>query len=136
GDDHPDDAVALRRQPGAPGRGRGRRGGRPAVHRRRDGRGNRRRRGSGRRSGGGAGGRGGAGVKLLVLLGVLAGLGLLRLLRVRMLAWVAAFWLAAWVVLVHGFEVPVPWSVVKLFLTIVGGALLAYVTSDAQRWAE
>lgn len=75
-------------------------------------------------------------MKILVLLGVFACLGLLRLVRVKMLTWVAAWWVASYIIVVHGFDVPVPWSVVQLFMAIVSGALVAYVTSDAERWRQ
>lgn len=75
-------------------------------------------------------------MKILVILGVFAVLGLLRLVRVKMLTWVAAWWIAAYVIVVHSFDVSVPWSVVQLFMAIVSGALVAYVTSDAERWRQ
>lgn len=75
-------------------------------------------------------------MKITVLLGVLAALGLLRLVRVKMLTWVVAWWAACFIIVYFGFKVPVPWSVVQLFMAIVSGALVAYVTSDAQRWRE
>ena len=74
----------------------------------------------------------GPAVALLLILRVLDG----RLLRVPPLAWLAAWWIAVWVVIDHGFQVPIPQSVVKLFLSIVTGALALYATADPRRFRE
>lgn len=71
---------------------------------------------------------------LLLLLGLRAVDG--RLLRVPPLAWLAAWWLAVWAVIDHGFAVAIPQSVVKLFLGIVTGALVVYATADPRRFEE
>jgi mono/diheme cytochrome c family protein len=59
-----------------------------------------------------------------------------RFLRVPPLAWLAAWWIGVWAVIDHGFTVPIPQSVVKLFLGIVTGALVVYATADPKRLAE
>jgi mono/diheme cytochrome c family protein len=74
----------------------------------------------------------GPAVALLLVLRLLDG----RLLRVSPLMWLAAWWLAVWLAIDHGFEVPIPQSVVKLFMSIVTGALFLYATSDPQRLRE
>ena len=74
----------------------------------------------------------GPAVALLLILRVLDG----RLLRVPPLAWLAAWWIAVWVVIDHGFQVPIPQSVVKLFLSIVTGALALDATADPRRFRE
>ncbi|HVS03371.1 MAG TPA: cytochrome c [Thermoanaerobaculia bacterium] len=73
-----------------------------------------------------------------VVLPVVAALVLLRLLPVRVnpLLWIAAWWLALWVIFDFGFAVPIPASVVKLFMGIVTLAALAYLTADPQRLQE
>lgn len=67
-----------------------------------------------------------AAVAVLVALKVLP-------LRVNMLGWFAAWALGIWVVLDFGFRVPVPQSVVNLYMGIVLLALVAYVSSDRER---
>lgn len=69
---------------------------------------------------------------LLVVMRALDG----RVLRVPPLVWLAAWWVAVWVVIDFGFAVPIPQSVVKLFMAIVTGALLLYATADPQRMRE
>lgn len=71
----------------------------------------------------------------LLVLGVLGALVLLKILpvRVNMLGWFAAWAVGTWVILDFGFEVPVPQSVVNLYMGIVLLALLAYVSSDRER---
>ncbi len=54
-------------------------------------------------------------------------------LRVNMLGWFAAWAIGIWVVLDFGFRVPVPQSVVNLYMGIVLLALVAYVSSDRER---
>jgi mono/diheme cytochrome c family protein len=69
---------------------------------------------------------------MLIVLRLVEG----RLLRVPPLAWLAAWWVAVWAVVDHGFAVPIPQSVVKLFMAIVTGALVIYATADRQRMRE
>ena len=74
----------------------------------------------------------GPALALLLVLRLLDG----RLLRVPPLVWLAAWWIAVWVTIDHGFEVPIPQSVVKLFMSIVTGALVLYATADPRRLRE
>jgi len=74
-------------------------------------------------------------MNLLVLVPVVLVLLALRLapIRVNMLGWFFAWIAAIYTVLQWGFAVPIPQSVVKLYIGIVTLALLAYVTSDRER---
>jgi mono/diheme cytochrome c family protein len=56
--------------------------------------------------------------------------------RLNPLAWIAAWAVGLWAVLQFGFVVPVPQSVVALYLGIAGLALLLYVSSDRERLAQ
>lgn len=76
------------------------------------------------------------GIKLWVLGLIGVGLLLLRWRRAGMLAWALGWWLALYVLFRYGFVVPVPGSVITLYMAIVTGALLAYVSSDRERWAS
>ncbi len=71
-------------------------------------------------------------VGFLVLLRLLDG----RLLRVPMLAWLAAWWAAVAVSLRFGFAVPIPGSMLKIYLSILTGALGVYATSDPGRMRD
>lgn len=72
----------------------------------------------------------------LIVFAVLAVLLLLRWRRASMLSWLFAWWLGVFVIVRFGFQVPVPVSVVKLYMGIVSGSLIAYVLADAQRVDE
>lgn len=56
--------------------------------------------------------------------------------RLNPLAWIAAWAVGLWAVLQLGFVVPVPQSVVGLYLAIAALALLLYVSSDRERLAQ
>ncbi len=59
-----------------------------------------------------------------------------RFLRVPLLAWLGACFAAIAVVLRWGFVVPIPASVLNLYLAIVAGALAVYATTDRERLQE
>lgn len=70
---------------------------------------------------------------LPVVLPVIAAMLLLRWRRVGMFTWVIAWWVAIWAVFSHGFAVPIPSSVVRLYLGIATAAIFAYVVSSRER---
>ena len=72
----------------------------------------------------------------LVILLIVGTLIVLRRFKLGMLAWLAVCWLASFAFIRFGFDVPVPMSVVKLYMGIVSGALLAYIFSDQDRLAQ
>jgi mono/diheme cytochrome c family protein len=53
--------------------------------------------------------------------------------RAGTFVWTLATWLSIWIFVRFGFTVPVPQSVVKLYMAIATGATAAYVTSSAER---
>ena len=59
----------------------------------------------------------------------------MRFLRSRFLQAVAIF-LLAFVVLRFGIRPPAPWSVLRLYLTIIAMALLVFVSSDRDSWRD
>jgi mono/diheme cytochrome c family protein len=76
-----------------------------------------------------------------IVLPALAALLVLRLLdgrffRVPLLAWLAAWWLAVAVALKLGFDVPIPGSILDIYLWILTGALVVYATTDRDRLRE
>jgi mono/diheme cytochrome c family protein len=58
----------------------------------------------------------------------------LRISRAGMLTWTLGWWVCLYVGIRYGFKVPVPGSVVTLYMAIVGAALFAYVSSSKERW--
>lgn len=74
----------------------------------------------------------GAALAALVALRLVDG----RLVRVPLLAWLGACFVAIAVVLRWGFTVPIPGSVLNLYLAIVAGALAIYATTDRDRLQE
>jgi len=75
-------------------------------------------------------------MKLPVLLAILAVFGLLRFRKAGLLAWALAWWLGFFVAIRFGFTVPIPASVVMLYMGIASIAIAAYVTSSAERRAQ
>ena len=67
------------------------------------------------------------------LLPVVIAFGLLAWRRVGLLAWALAWWAGIYVVLRWGFAVPIPFSVLSIYMGIVTLAILAFVTSSAER---
>jgi len=75
-------------------------------------------------------------MKWTVIVGLLAALIVLRFFKPRMLIWAAAWWVACFSFVRFGFKVPIPHSAVMIYMTIVTGGLLVYITTDAKRLAE
>lgn len=71
-----------------------------------------------------------------VILGFVAVLVVLRLLRASLLLFVIAWWLGMYAVVGHGFTTPVPASAQNIYMGIVTLALVAYVTSSPDRMAS
>jgi len=75
-------------------------------------------------------------MKFFVLVAILAVFALLRFRKANLLAWALAWWLGFFVAVRFGFTVPIPASVVMLYMGIASIALAAYVTSSADRRAQ
>jgi hypothetical protein len=74
-------------------------------------------------------------MKIAVVLAILAVFAFLRFRKANLLTWALAWWLGFFVAIRFGFTVPIPASVVMLYMGIASIALLAYVTSSAERRA-
>jgi mono/diheme cytochrome c family protein len=74
------------------------------------------------------------GLNWLVLVAI-AALLVLRWLRVGTFVWMLSWWLSIFLVLRYGFVVPIPSSVITMYMAIVTAALLAYASSDRGRWS-
>ena len=68
-----------------------------------------------------------------VVLAVVAVMAVLRWRNAPILAWLAAWFFGILVVLEYGFAVPVPASVIRIYMGIVTLSLAAYVLADKQR---
>jgi hypothetical protein len=75
-------------------------------------------------------------MKIPVVLGILAVFALLRIRKAGLLSWALVWWLGFFVAIRFGFTVPIPASVVMMYMGIATLALMAYVTSSAGRRAE
>jgi mono/diheme cytochrome c family protein len=75
-------------------------------------------------------------MNLLIVLAVVAVFGFLRFRRANLLIWALAWWVGSYVLLRFGFTAPIPASVVSLYMAIVSGAILAYMSSSQERRDE
>jgi len=73
------------------------------------------------------------GLKLHIVLIIVVVMVILRLRRVNMLTWAAAWFVVIWAGLRFGFVTPIPASVVTLYMGIVLLSIFAYVTSSRER---
>lgn len=76
------------------------------------------------------------GIEVWMLAVAVVGLLLLRVRGAGTLTWAVAWWVALFVLIKYGFEVPVPQSVVTMYMAIVTASLLVYVSSSRERWRE
>lgn len=75
-------------------------------------------------------------MNIFVVLAVAVVFALLRFRRVGLLMWAAAWWIGIYVLLRFGFTVPIPASVIFLYMGIITIAILAYVSSSLERREE
>lgn len=68
-----------------------------------------------------------------IVVGVLAVMVVLRVLRAGLLAWIAVWWLGLYALLRYGFTTPIPASEIHTYMSIVSLALFAYATSSRER---
>jgi hypothetical protein len=75
-------------------------------------------------------------MKIPILVTVLVVLAFLRFRRASLLTYAVAWWVGIYVLLRFGFAVPIPASVISLYMGIVSIAILAYVSSSEERRDE
>src|SRR5262245_28118233 len=75
-------------------------------------------------------------MKIGVVLLILAAFALLRWRKAGTLTWALAWWVGFFVALRWGFTVPIPSSVIFIYMGIATLAVLTYVTSSADRRRE
>lgn len=72
----------------------------------------------------------------LVIIAFVALMFFLRWRKVGMLTWAAAWWLGMYFVLLYGFTVPVPASVIKIYMGIVTLSIFAFILTEKERVHE
>jgi hypothetical protein len=72
-------------------------------------------------------------MNILVVLAIAVVFALLRFRRAGLLLWAGAWWIGIYVLLRFGFTVPIPASVISIYMGILSLALLAYVSSSQER---
>src|SRR6187401_2974924 len=72
-------------------------------------------------------------MNLFVVAAIAAVLVVLRLRKAPLIAWAIAIWIGFYLALRFGFTVPIPASVIAMYMGIATLALTTYVTSDAGR---
>ncbi|MGH9870480.1 MAG: c-type cytochrome [Candidatus Polarisedimenticolia bacterium] len=72
-------------------------------------------------------------MNLFVVLGLVAGMVVLRFLKPGLLVWMGAIWVALYLGVRYGLTTPAPQSVVTMYMSITTLALVAYVASSAER---
>jgi mono/diheme cytochrome c family protein len=75
-------------------------------------------------------------MNILVVVAVVAAFGLLRLRQANLLLWAGAWWVGIYVLLRFGFTIPIPASVISIYMGIVSIAILAYLSSSQERREE
>ena len=75
-------------------------------------------------------------MNLPVLLPILAALIALRVIRAGLLVWLIAWVLAVYLTLRYGFAIPIPGSVLSLYMGITVLSLVTYVLSSRERWTS
>jgi len=75
-------------------------------------------------------------VKIPVVLAILAVMAVLKVRKVGLLAWAVAWWAGFYAVIRFGFSVPIPASVIAIYMGIATLAILAYVSSSKERREE
>jgi hypothetical protein len=75
-------------------------------------------------------------MNILVLLAVIGVFVLIRVARAGLLVWAVASFIGIYVLLRFGFTVPIPASVISLYMGIIAIAILCYVSSSEERREE
>jgi len=75
-------------------------------------------------------------MKIPIVVALVALIALLRFRKAGLFTWILAFWLGFYVAIRFGFSVPIPASVVTIYMGIVTAAIFAYVTSSRERREE
>lgn len=70
-------------------------------------------------------------MNIFILLPIVVVLIALRFFKLSRLAWVAALWIAIYILLNYGVDPPLPSSIILMFMAIVTLALLVYLSADS-----
>lgn len=75
-------------------------------------------------------------MNLAVVLALVAVFAALRFMKANLLLWAGAWWIGIYALLRFGFQVPIPASVISIYMGIVTLAILAYLSSSDERREE
>lgn len=75
-------------------------------------------------------------MNITVVLALVAVLGVLRFMKAHLLLWAGAWWIGIYALLRFGFQIPIPASVITIYMGIVTLAVLAYLSSSDERREE
>ena len=75
-------------------------------------------------------------MNIWVVLAVAVVFGLLRFRGANLLLWAVAWWAGLYILLRFGFTIPIPASVISIYMGIVSLAILAYLSSSQPRREE
>jgi mono/diheme cytochrome c family protein len=75
-------------------------------------------------------------MNITVVLALVAVLAVLRVMKAHLLLWAGAWWVGIYTLLRFGFRVPIPASVISIYMGIVTLAVLAYISSSEERREE
>src|SRR5688572_15018255 len=75
-------------------------------------------------------------MNIWVVLAVAVVFGFFRFRRANLLLWAVAWWLGIYVLLRFGFTIPIPASVISIYMGIITIAILAYLSSSQPRREE
>lgn len=75
-------------------------------------------------------------MNIAVILALVAVFAVLRFMKANLLLWAGAWWIGIYALLRFGFQVPIPASVISIYMGIVTLAVLAYLSSSEDRREE
>src|SRR5688572_6114076 len=75
-------------------------------------------------------------MNIWVVLAVAVVFGFFRFRRANLLLWAVAWWVGIYILLRFGFTVPIPASVISIYMGIASLAILAYLSSSQERRDE
>jgi mono/diheme cytochrome c family protein len=68
----------------------------------------------------------------MILLPIIAVMIALRFMRLNILGWLLAWWIAIYLALSYGFDPPFPSSIIGMFMVIITLVLLVYLTANSE----
>ena len=70
-------------------------------------------------------------MNIVVLIAIIIGMFALRFVKLNILGWMAAWWIAAFLLLTYAIDPPIPVSIIIMFMGIITLALLTYLSTNS-----